>query len=429
MADISTYLNQILAATYGEEVRGSIHDSIDIINKVGEKVLTLGTAVDSPTSSSTGFYLNSLYLNTTTFELWKNTGTNAWQSQGVIKGADGADGQDGAQGNGIVSITKTGTSGLIDTYTITFDDGTTQNYNVSNGADGENGNKWYRGTGITGTSTNPTKFTGSGVTYAYVNDNYLNVSTGGVYHCATEGNPNTALWVYDFAMSGGGSSVTVVDNLTSQSASDALSANQGYVLKGLVDTKASSSDVTTGLAGKVDKVTGKGLSKNDYTDADKAIVDGVTSALASKIANPSTKQTDDVLTFNGTNWVAQAPSGGGHEIIKTVAGVEAVTSPSDEHVVSAYTIKQYSNRFTQRVLSTLEADENQITITSDVFKNDDGTFEFLFEPNGTDTYPLALSNYTLNTTTGVLTMTYEKAPTVDTTVAVDVSVYRDDGLS
>lgn len=36
------------------------------------------------------------------------------------------------------------------------------------------------------------------------------------------------------------------------------------------------------LDGKVDKVTGKGLSKNDYTDADKAIVEGVTSALAGK---------------------------------------------------------------------------------------------------------------------------------------------------
>lgn len=36
------------------------------------------------------------------------------------------------------------------------------------------------------------------------------------------------------------------------------------------------------LATKVDKVTGKGLSTNDYTDADKAIVDGVTTALAGK---------------------------------------------------------------------------------------------------------------------------------------------------
>ena len=45
----------------------------------------------------------------------------------------------------------------------------------------------------------------------------------------------------------------------------------------------SSSKTNTELSGKVDKVTGKNLSENDYTDADKAIVDGVTSALANKV--------------------------------------------------------------------------------------------------------------------------------------------------
>ena len=39
-------------------------------------------------------------------------------------------------GRGIVSIAKTGTSGLVDTYTITFSGGTTQTYTVTNGDDG-----------------------------------------------------------------------------------------------------------------------------------------------------------------------------------------------------------------------------------------------------------------------------------------------------
>lgn len=47
--------------------------------------------------------------------------------------------------------------------------------------------------------------------------------------------------------------------------------------------KAIVNSVTADLAGKVDKVTGKGLSENDYTDADKAIVGGVTSALSDKV--------------------------------------------------------------------------------------------------------------------------------------------------
>lgn len=41
--------------------------------------------------------------------------------------------------------------------------------------------------------------------------------------------------------------------------------------------------VTANLANKVDKIAGKGLSTNDYTDAAKAIVDGVTSALTNKV--------------------------------------------------------------------------------------------------------------------------------------------------
>ena len=41
---------------------------------------------------------------------------------GKVVGEDGAKGDDG---NGIASITKTGTSGLVDTYTITFTNGST----------------------------------------------------------------------------------------------------------------------------------------------------------------------------------------------------------------------------------------------------------------------------------------------------------------
>lgn len=42
----------------------------------------------------------------------------------------------GADGKGITSITKTGTSGLIDTYTITYTDGSTSTFTVTNGTSG-----------------------------------------------------------------------------------------------------------------------------------------------------------------------------------------------------------------------------------------------------------------------------------------------------
>jgi hypothetical protein len=53
------------------------------------------------------------------------------------QGIPGPRGETGATGNGILSIQKTATVGLVDTYTITFTDGTTTTFDVTNGEDGE----------------------------------------------------------------------------------------------------------------------------------------------------------------------------------------------------------------------------------------------------------------------------------------------------
>ena len=250
MADISTYLAAILAAVYGEDVRGSIHDAIEIINDVSEVVLTTGTAVSSASSSSTGFYKDSLYLNTNTFELWKCMGTDTWASQGVLKGDNGV---------GISGIAKTSTSGLVDTYTITYDDGNTETFDVTNGADGQNGSKWYKGTAISGTGTSITGFPG------VKDDFYLNSANGNVYVCTKSGGasvPDPAEWDYVMTLvgGGGGGSINVIDSLTSTSSTDALSANQGRVLKGLVDGKASSDPPFVEAGSRTNIVSGETLS-------------------------------------------------------------------------------------------------------------------------------------------------------------------------
>lgn len=46
-------------------------------------------------------------------------------------------------GKGITSIAKTSTSGLVDTYTISYNDGTASTFTVSNGAKGDTGDAWY----------------------------------------------------------------------------------------------------------------------------------------------------------------------------------------------------------------------------------------------------------------------------------------------
>ena len=71
-------------------------------------------------------------------------------------------GDDGEAGNGIASITKTGTSGLVDTYTITYDDGDTDTFTVTNGSDGSKGDKGDKGdTGNTGNGISSVTKTGT----------------------------------------------------------------------------------------------------------------------------------------------------------------------------------------------------------------------------------------------------------------------------
>ena len=64
----------------------------------------------------------------------------------TIKNADGVsqtvvvnDGERGEAGNGITSIQKVSTDGLVDTYQITFDNGETSSFTVTNGRNGEGG--------------------------------------------------------------------------------------------------------------------------------------------------------------------------------------------------------------------------------------------------------------------------------------------------
>lgn len=291
MADISTELARILSAIYGEDVRGSIHDAIEKINDVSEVVLTTGTAVTSPSSSSTGFYDDSLYLNTDTFELWKCTGVNTWASQGILKGEAGDD------GNGIVSIVKTSTSGLVDTYTITYTDGTTSTFDVTNGEDGANGNKWYRGTGISGKAALPTVYTGSGVADANSGDMFLNPSEGAVYSCVTGGVPTVATWQYEMTLSGGGGGTSDYADLTNkpQINGHTLSGNQTGADLGL----ANSSDIPT-----VDQ-TYNATSSNAQSGKAVAQAVGALPTTLSELSDTtiSTPVSGQILEYNGTNWV------------------------------------------------------------------------------------------------------------------------------
>lgn len=63
----------------------------------------------------------------------------------------------------------------------------------------------------------------------------------------------------------------IIDNLTSTATNKPLSAKQGKVVKDLIDS------LTTTVGNKVDKVSGKGLSTNDYTTTEKNKLSGIAS--------------------------------------------------------------------------------------------------------------------------------------------------------
>lgn len=173
-------------------------------------------------------------------------------------------GSTGAAGKGISSITKTGTSGLVDTYTITYSDNTTSTFTVTNGEDGA--------TGATGNGISSVTKTGtSGLV-----DTYTITFTNGSSTTFTVTNGSDA-------------TVTIVDNLNSDSSTSVLSAKQGKVLN---TNKIETSAIATSFGSTTSdsKVPSEKLVK---TELDKKIA---TSNTAGLVKNDGTIDTNSYST-------------------------------------------------------------------------------------------------------------------------------------
>lgn len=81
---------------------------------------------------------------------------NGVKSNVKATGQKGEEGQKGQDGVSIQNIEKTSTSGSVDTYTITYSDGSTSTFKVTNGVDGSQGIQGVKGdTGAKGDSGEP----------------------------------------------------------------------------------------------------------------------------------------------------------------------------------------------------------------------------------------------------------------------------------
>ena len=534
MINIKDALYNILHSRYGRDVRQSIHDGIYQINENANEAIDLaqikfGTAVNSPTDPITGYTENSLYLNVNTNIMWKLEG-GLWVKKGTFKSIDNislastsgtidtytitftdgsvsnfnvTNGTDGADGKSITGITKTSTSGKIDHYDVNLSDGTTiSGFDVTNGADGADGksianialastagnvknydvflddgtktptgfsvedgassylhirySSSFDGTGMVTTPTDATVYIGilvSTSSVAPTNPSYYNwvrfigkSGTGSGDMLATDyatKYPNTvdkaaALYdgsneilpnqlmkksVYDADDDG------VVDNAEHATNADNVGNADTLLLEKLSDNSGKLNYNGNALMLEMAQLANQAklgefvVNQKSNNVKELALHSNITTKL-SQLDN-ATADKDKVLTANGDGTSSWKVAKGGHDMLSTVSAVEAITSPTDDHVVSAYAVKGYSNRYTVGVESTLTANNNQITITHSALANDNATFEFMFEPNANNEV-LILASYTLDTTSGTITLTVVDAPTLNTKIRIDVTVYREE---
>ena len=124
-----------------------------------------------------------------------------------------------------------------------------------------------------------------------------------------------------------GQAVTDINATLAEKADSAEVDAELATLSAAIALKADTAD----LDDYVEKVTGKGLSTNDYTDADKAIVDGVTAALAEKADASDLDEKQDVLTA-GQNITITKNTQTGETVISATGG----SGDTDKTFVAEY---------------------------------------------------------------------------------------------
>ena len=240
--------------------------------------------------------------------------------QYVDSGVD-ARGDDGEDGTSIANIAKTGTSGLVDTYTVTLTDGTTYTFTVTNGQngadgqDGQDGADGEDGVGIADIEKTST---------VGLVDTYTITLTDQTTYTFTVTNGQNAI-------PGGGTTGQVLTKLsnTSGDAGWQTPASGSSSLADLTDTT-----ITNPADGEVlvyDSTAGKWV--NDEIET----VTSLSELTDTTISSPSDGQ---VLAYDGTagKWVNTTQSGG-----TGVLTYEIVTK-STSGTSAAVTVNKYVNK-------------------------------------------------------------------------------------
>lgn len=148
-----------------------------------------------------------------------------------VRGATGAKGDKGTDGRAITSVTKTDTSGLVDTYKIKFSDNTSTTFTVTNGASIKSIAKTgtsglvdtYTVTLTDNTTSTFTVTNGNGIASIALQSGTHAAGTTDVYKITFDNGQYTTFSVYN-GLNGSGSVATVNDKLPDASGNVSLAA-------------------------------------------------------------------------------------------------------------------------------------------------------------------------------------------------------------
>lgn len=330
-------------------------------------------------------------------------------------GPAGQDGQDGATGNGIASITKTGTSGLVDTYTILYTNGQSTTFTVTNGANG----------------------TGSGdMMQADYDANSTVKNAGGIVaYVAAQISGTSLSGLSDVALSNLAAGQTLKYNATSQKWENSSLAT--------VATSGSYADLsnkpTLGTAAAKDSTNAVTQNSTDLVESGAVYseVSSLNSALSNK-ANTTDVETADNATRTMIAPIETSPSANAYSIgdfliyNSVLYKVKAAIIATDALVVDT-NIEVASNLETQikAKQDTLTIDATPTSASTNPVQSG-GTYDFVSNKHKITRKTVDTSNWTTDTTSQSGTTLYKKSISLShvyvDSPTVDISTSNGTGL-
>lgn len=170
---------------YGNEIlHGKITGlSTEFTKPEGIKVVVAGSSGDSPIMSSLRS-ISSIEKTGTEGLVDTYTITYSDETTSTFTVTNGEDGDKGETGNGISNVSLDSTNGLVDTYKISFTNGTSTTFDVTNGEDGENGVNGTNGTngtnGEDGRGIKSITLSGTDMVITYTDDDTDTIDLSGI---------------------------------------------------------------------------------------------------------------------------------------------------------------------------------------------------------------------------------------------------------